>query len=415
MTKHNEWIFENPYNLFKNKWRKEWGGGLACFGDLSLIRRNKYIILNSRKPIFPISGDFWIENSKKAAEEVRNLGGVIFTSTGLISWELPLFLSNYFKIPVIVLLPPDRAISFFKTCTKVINDFALYDSFLFLMPASFKNLPDRNTGFTNRDEILLELCDFIFPVSISESGQLSKILNKIPSNKLIWKFKTDKKPLQYFPLWKNFIKSLRNKKDLKSNNLLNNCLNEIGQKNFLIHWTSTIPENNSIFPKSVFYEKLVDDKNSYPLDACNNLKNILDNKTIKASNKVIRGKFSVVSFSELNIIDLINRINWMSHRKRFNFEPYGIAFSKDFLLRFGVRPVIYCDNNTWKNLTKSELPFFQNEGEFKNWIFEKEYRILGDFSFEKTDISHIFVPFKKDVDFMKSKFAGLKFINIFNN
>jgi hypothetical protein len=104
-----------------------------------------------------------------------------------------------------------------------------------------------------------------------------------------------------------------------------------------------------------------------------------------ASSAAIRGQARVVSFTAAGLWSLAELRVFRPHRRRWDFEPYGICLRRDWLTARGARPVIYGDDETWQSLAPCERPYFQRRATRTagrrgtiHWPVEKEWRHVGD-------------------------------------
>lgn len=117
--------------------------------------------------------------------------------------------------------------------------------------------------------------------------------------------------------------------------------------------------------------------------ACDALTRILRSGRLTASSAAIRGKFSVVCFSDLPLDELLQLREFQSQRHCWTFEPYGIQLRKSWLVDQGARPVVYGDDRVWRELPAADRPFFQRASSSrgkrsKDWTREREWRVLGE-------------------------------------
>jgi hypothetical protein len=157
---------------------------------------------------------------------------------------------------------------------------------------------------------------------------------------------------------------------------------ETGEE-FLTHWTrrTTGPwpgESQTEFLDGYIFSESPD------RTAFGTLKQIARCGRLLASPHGIRSTESVISFTAVSLPDLVKRRHFQTHRNRWDFEHYGLCIARDFLeANLNVRPVIYGDDATWEELTKSDQPFFQQatsqtpSGQI-DWTQEMESRHLGD-------------------------------------
>jgi hypothetical protein len=126
------------------------------------------------------------------------------------------------------------------------------------------------------------------------------------------------------------------------------------------------------------------------------LRRIVTQKRLIASAAMNRGGHAVVSFTSCPLETLPALHQFRPHRVRWDFEPFGIALSREWLLKRGVRPVYYGDEQGWQSLAEPDRPFFQlARGESGiDWTVEREWRHRGDLDLEglTADEVLLFVP-----------------------
>ena len=141
------------------------------------------------------------------------------------------------------------------------------------------------------------------------------------------------------------------------------------------------------------------------------LKVILKEKKLRASSSFNRSGAKVVSLTECTLASIKSKRVFRSHLSRWDFEPYGIGFQRDFLKSaFGARPVLYGTDDQYERLADSERPYFQKAatilaGSKKiDWSDEQEWRILGDVVFPKKETNRIilFVSSMSDANELSS-------------
>jgi hypothetical protein len=98
-------------------------------------------------------------------------------------------------------------------------------------------------------------------------------------------------------------------------------------------------------------------------------------------------------------------------------EPYGVCFTKDFIVREGGQPALYIneyDGNTWHRDSLDELfeqsvtdrkvvtplwrilPFVNSMHEGHDFSWEREWRIDGDLRFTNKDIVCVILPAERE-------------------
>ncbi len=178
---------------------------------------------------------------------------------------------------------------------------------------------------------------------------------------------------------------------------------------FLTHTTRACPGPWPGQSREDFLDSLLDarpDADHSPLAA---LSRIIAERRLRASNRTIRGKFPVVSFTAVPLAELPRLRTFRSHRARWDFEPYGIAIRREWLEHLGARPVVYGDGPLWERLPVTDRPFFQllrrtptvqpfNRSTIQpspiDWSREREWRVLGDVDLSRATAEQVivFVP-----------------------
>jgi len=109
---------------------------------------------------------------------------------------------------------------------------------------------------------------------------------------------------------------------------------------------------------------------------------ILGSSTLRASARLIRGGFPAVSFTAVSPEQIAELHRYRPHLVRWDFEPWGIVFDRDWLAKRNARPVKYLPSSAFKNLEPNEKAWFQkHEPPDCDFSMEEEWRILGDFNF----------------------------------
>lgn len=118
-------------------------------------------------------------------------------------------------------------------------------------------------------------------------------------------------------------------------------------------------------------------------DAPAALRRIVQSSVLKGSARLIRGGFPVVSFTAVSPDQIAELHRYRPHLVRWDFEPWGIVFDRDWLAKRNASPVKYLPSSSFRNLVPNEKAWFQkHEPPTCDFSMEEEWRILGDFRFE---------------------------------
>ncbi|MCA9191155.1 MAG: hypothetical protein KDB03_05325 [Planctomycetales bacterium] len=132
-------------------------------------------------------------------------------------------------------------------------------------------------------------------------------------------------------------------------------------------------------------------------DPLTTLLQIIHDRKIRATSRLTRTEVPCVSLSAVPVPELLRRRRFQAHLGRWDWEPFGLLMRREFLKTMGARPVIYGTEKRFKELPKTEQPFFQPVGrrkESSNWETELEWRTIGDVDLSIIPSSQIalFVP-----------------------
>ena len=161
---------------------------------------------------------------------------------------------------------------------------------------------------------------------------------------------------------------------------------------WLLHWTrSTVgpwPDQS----EQEFDDELILGCDSSNRSALATLLRIVTEGRLWASSETIRGGYRVVSFTEVPLHEFRSRRTYRRHRRRYDFEPWGIAIRRDVLAAAGARAVEYGDDETWHIMLDEERPFFQNIGDGEGWTKdEREWRITDHVHLHELPVSAVAV------------------------
>jgi hypothetical protein len=148
-------------------------------------------------------------------------------------------------------------------------------------------------------------------------------------------------------------------------------------EDWLLHWTRATVGPWPNQDEQEFSDELILGCRSSDRSALATLLRIVTEGRLWASAEAIRGGFRVVSFTEVPLCEFRSRRTYRKHRRRYDFEPWGIGIRRDILTSAGARPVDYGDDETWLTASAAARPFFQNVGAGDGWTRdEREWRML---------------------------------------
>jgi hypothetical protein len=360
----------------------------TCYSNFPVDKRPKTVILNSRQSKIPCGDDSWIAGSLEAVNYACSNDQILITSTGMNTWELICWAAGGYSGYQIIALPLPKNGDIKRIVADIEANFGLNEDntgWLF-----FDSMPKAKSVKSNwqlRDRIVIEFADIIIPISIRQGGNLSGLIKSQVENG---------------------TKALDSRFQVAyaGHKMKHPKMPETASANFqhlpwdyITHWTRTFHGHFPGQTSGDFYDRLVKSKDSYPNNALSALKNILLEKKIRSSSTNLRQGISAVAFSSLRPGEVVSLMRWRKRYVRWNFEPFGIAISRQAALARGIQPVIYGDPALYDRLSDKDKPYFQSHGiAGGNWREEKEWRHIGDLDFASIHHSDIKIIVGKPED-----------------
>ncbi|HRA87903.1 MAG TPA: hypothetical protein PK992_07535 [Planctomycetaceae bacterium] len=161
---------------------------------------------------------------------------------------------------------------------------------------------------------------------------------------------------------------------------------------WLLHWTRPAigpwPDQEA----QEFEDELILGCRSSDHSALATLLRIVNERRLWASSETIRGGFRVVSFTEVPLIEFRKCRTYRRHRRRYDFEPWGIAIRREVLEATAAKPVTYGDDDTWQAMPDDQRPFFQNANAGDGWTQdEREWRVPDHVALDKLPVTAVAV------------------------
>lgn len=134
---------------------------------------------------------------------------------------------------------------------------------------------------------------------------------------------------------------------------------------------------------AAYIDSVLDEAGDADHSAIAALERIVTQEKLLAASRMIRGGHAVVCLTAVPLLDLPPLRKFQTHRSRWDFEPYGICISRQWLQDRGAKPVIYGDEATWQSLEDGDRPYFQftsspSSSPGTDWSTEREWRHVGD-------------------------------------
>jgi hypothetical protein len=169
---------------------------------------------------------------------------------------------------------------------------------------------------------------------------------------------------------------------------------------WLCHWTRAASGAWPGETHQQYLDQLILGQPDSDRSALATLLRILLESRLRASSEAIRGGFAVTAFTQVPLPEFRCRRIFRSHRRRYDFEPWGIAIRRQALVALGARPVIYGTEELWPTLPITDQPFYQKisqDGRI-NAAAEREWRLPGDLLFNSLAPSDLVVFVDSEAD-----------------
>lgn len=353
----------------------------------------KIAVVNSRKPRQFHSDERWLQWSMALGYAIAQQGHTLCTSTGTIGYEAALFgaAMGGGKIKAFVTWNEERSVADCIPAHTTTN----------LLTTQIVPNSDRQLDVL-RDRDVLDDADLVIAVAIRSGGYMEALLRT--------RFFAGKKLQVVFPdegpLWRGTRSLLELGVPLVAKDLQQlveerlakrsmDCRNEPDvlasipawneaplAEPTLAHFTRAADGPWSRQVRAEYLEDLWHGGWRGRRDARAALSRIVDSRKILASGRLIKQKFPVVSFTAVSPKRISELHRYRSHLLRWDFEPWGIVFDRDWLVKRGARPVKYLPSNAFAKLDPRDKPFFQkHEPPDCDYSAEEEWRIEGDLDF----------------------------------
>ncbi len=362
---------------------------------------NYAAILLSRQPLRPCRLTPWVQAATRAVCWLKETKAVLYTSVGIQTYELLVFLALKEKIRQKVVLPAVAGASSDRLRKQVQEQFQTDDQLVTFISAigRYDEVPEKLPVM--RDRYIISRAGTLFPIAVREGGNMDKLIvqREAKGVRINRQFQTvyqkRRIPMAYHLDEKALLPKIPE-----------------FDESYLIHWTRAC---NGPWPaeKRIDYYKAISQADVYPRNAFDTLKNILRQKLIYGSSKHKAGKIASVSFSSLTPRDILPLMRWRSRYKQMYFEPYGIGVKKGDGIGCGIRPVYYYRGKTAP--TNIEPWLLQSMGRKGDWFKEQEFRFQGHFDISGFPLEKMicFCHTHAEAAYIQNKFQ-IKAIGLFN-
>ncbi len=173
---------------------------------------------------------------------------------------------------------------------------------------------------------------------------------------------------------------------------------EVPVADYLVHCTRAADGPWPDQDRVDYLDGLIFDRPGASHSALTALARIVAQQRLLATGRAIRGGTPVVCFSAARLQELRRLRTFRAHRRRWDFQPYGVGVARGWFQQRGGRPVVYGDDAAWDALSDAERPYFQRRwGGRKgsvDWSLEREWRHVGhlDLADLPPELGFVFVP-----------------------
>ncbi len=386
-------------------------------GHFEILNAPRACVLNSRKPRLIHPQDVWLKATLRLADKLMEEGFSIVSSTRTTGYDIVSYKAYKNAHPLILVLDHPLPAMLPASCREQFTNQYGYllkrDRTLLVSPFPSDTVLSRRKRMVLRDKIITRLSECIAVAAIRESGNMFHLVNEAADQ--------GRHVRVFYP--PGFSAHMRgNRKILEIHGKKIRCVRDdesesrdfrktkrspqaYGQRakiverfpeNYLTHFTRRCP---GPWPGQTYLEyldSLVENASGAHHSAFETLKRILREGRIRACGKMYRGGEPVISFTECSPEEILEITTWNPALIRWTFEPYGIAFPKNYLIHAGARPVIYASDSEYEEIAENERYLFQlHDPPRKRWKQEREWRIRGDLLIHRFNPEELIVVVKK--------------------
>ncbi len=390
---------------------------LLALGPRNLLKNNTVSILNSRRPKSVNPQDKWLLETIAAVSEVVSNGLTLVSSLGAIQYVITTAASKGNNL-IVVCESTEQLVrlagvgpGFSEQYSQLLET----EKTLFISAAPHSGDGSKKSRSLLRDRLVFCLSDSIYAIDIRPGGNMSQMVDEAK------KRSTPVLAINPDVMKRQESQSVASKINKKSScreisagkecilpdssgigsrgmffsdhlgSWVVGCLNDLDwledASASLFHYTRSCAgpwpgQNYDAYIMSILEGRPESSHTAYYT-----LVQIAREQRIRASANLIRGKFRVVSFTEIGPRELTSIRKWRRGFSRWTMEPYGFAARKMTLSSMGARPVTYGTENTFGQLPDDEKYLFQisRVGKY-DWSVEKEWRMIGDLNIRELAI-----------------------------
>jgi hypothetical protein len=377
------------------------------FGEIRILENTLAMIVNSRvsRRISPDTP--WVVKTKWLAGYAAQNGWTLVSSCGSIPYLLASWLAK--GGPAVIVL--DSPLPFMGN-EKILGNFSqeflnIFDieKTLFISKFGMELSPKAGQRMVERDAMAVALADVLLPCQVRPAGNMAGFIASAQAKgKTIFHNENSETPSNNLnTIDASLPRAVRQVRFEKSIELFpKNGHPENPFSDYFFHYTRAYfgPWPGQSWA-DYLHELTLNEEDSQH-EALDALRRILREKRIRASGRLIRGSYKVVSFTERPPKEFDIICKWRRGLMRTTFEPFGIAVRRSILIEKGAKMVSYGSDELFKKMTDDIKPYFQKaSSSCADWSREKEWRLIGDLKFNNLNQSDWFV-FVPDLTYLDS-------------
>ena len=363
-------------------------------------------VFNSRKPRLISPGEPWLVFLRKALEELAGRGAGLASSLDVTTYDLTSLYAVDAGAPLRLVLPSplEDALRSSFLDGEGMNVFGA--SRFVCRPKAVKC--GKALRMVCRDGLLAALADAHLVVDVRRGGNLHALLDRqhrlLPKPLWICRLPGEGSRSANGDLLKTFshavsvavgaqekafspLSSPRRSPPVK---LV--APEVVNWREYLYHYTRARPGPWPGQSRAQYLRSLLRGEQGAAHTALDTLARILQERRLRGSALMVRGKGPVTSWTSLPPADVRGVTRWNPALVRWTFEPYGLAVRRNALKRLGCRPAVYASETACERLPPSQRFRFQlHEPPRCSWKREREWRLPGDFCLNDLDDHEAFV------------------------
>ena len=367
-------------------------------GPANHLQHPTVSVLNSRKSKCVKPDDDWLLKTRVAVDEALKKKATLVSSIGIMHYDVVTAACKGSNL-ILVCESLTQIMNITNSQTRLFERYSGMldmEKTLFISVSCLTQQSSGNESALLRDRFVGSLSDVIYSINVKPGGNMSRVLSEAGSRNvplgqidanLVGGLAVNK---QGYIRPKEFCEPLSRKR-LELKNFFSVVLGSwVITPSEDVEWLEFVDEALFHYTRSChgpwpgqsyqeYITSLLAGRPESSHSAFETILRIALEQRIRASGAMIRGKFPVVSFTEVPPNELEKIRIWRTGVYRWTLEPYGLAIKRRTLAIKGGRRVHYGSLSAHQSLQDDEKHLFQisRTGKY-DWSREKEWRIKGD-------------------------------------